>query len=97
MFVFGFGERFLASVNMLYPGASFMVKVAGGLSMPVWVRQGNRQGYPLSGQLYTIAIEPLLGLLLRRLQGLCWTGMGMLTGIAVSTYADYFSVRVHLP
>jgi hypothetical protein len=73
---------------MLYAGASCMVKLGGGLSRPVSVRRGIRQGCPLSGQLYTLAIEPFLGLLHRRLQGVCWTGMGVVTGIAVSAYAD---------
>ena len=45
-------------------------------------------------QLYTLAIEPFLGLLRKRLQGECWTGLGVLTGIAVSAYADYVSVMV---
>ena len=66
----------------------------GGLSRPVWVRRGIRQGCPRSGQLYTLAIEPFLGLLRRRLQGVCWTGMDVVTGIAVSAYADYVSVMV---
>jgi hypothetical protein len=53
----------------------------GVLSRLVWVRWGIRQGCPQSGQLYTRAIEPVLGLIHRRLQG-------------VSAYADYISVMV---
>ena len=79
---------------MLYAGASCMVKVGGGLSRPVWVRRGIRQGCPLSGQLYTLTIEPFIGLLRRRLQGVCWTGMDVVTGIAVSVYSDDVSVMV---
>lgn len=94
MSVFGFGRSFLTCVKLLYAGASCMVKVGGGLSRPVWVRRGIRQGCPLFGQLYTLAIEPFLGLLRRRLQGVCWTGMGVVTGIAVSAYADDVSVMV---
>ena len=94
MSFFGFEERFLACVKMLYAGASCMVKEGGGLSRPVWVRRGIRQGCPISGQLYTLAIEPFLGLQCRRLQGVCWTGMDVVTGIAMS--ADDVSVMVRI-
>lgn len=83
-------------MKLLYAGASCMVKVGRGLSRPVWVRRGIRQGCPLSGQLYTLAFESFLGLLRRRLQGLCWTGMDVVTGIVVSAYADYVSVMVKI-
>jgi hypothetical protein len=76
MYVFGFGKSFLTCVKLLYAGVSCMANFGGGLSRPVCVRLGIRQGCPLLGQLYTLAIEPLLGLLCRRLQGVCWTGMG---------------------
>ncbi len=33
--------------------------VGGGLSRPIPVTRGIRQGCPLSGQLYSISIEPL--------------------------------------
>lgn len=93
MSVFAFEERFLACVKMLYAGPSCMVKEGGGLSRPVWVRRGIRQGCLLSGQLYTLAIEPFLSLLRRRLQGVCET-VGVLTGIAVSANTDDVSVMV---
>jgi hypothetical protein len=96
MSVFGFGKSFLTCVKLLYARASCMVKVGGGLSRPVWVRQGIRQGCPLSGQLYTLAIELFLGLLRRRLQGVCWKGMDVVTGIAVSAYADDVSVMIRI-
>ena len=97
MSVLGFGEMFLTRVKMLYAGASCDASQGrGGLSRPVWVRRGIRQGCPLSGQLYSLAIEPFLGLLHRRLQGVCWTGMGVLTGIAVSVYANGVSRMVRI-
>ena len=74
--MFGFGERFLTFVKMLYAGASCMVKVEGGLSRPVWVRQGIRQGCPLSGQLYTLAIEPFFRTATQETAGSVQTGMG---------------------
>jgi hypothetical protein len=44
--MFGFGERFLACVKMLYGEASCMDNVGDGLSRPVWVRQGVRRRMP---------------------------------------------------
>lgn len=46
-----------------------MVKVGGGLSAPVPVTRGVRQGCSLSGQLYSLVIEPLLCRLRRTLKG----------------------------
>lgn len=39
------------------------VKVGGGLSCPVKVQRGIRQSCPISGKLYSLAIEPLLNFL----------------------------------
>ncbi|XDV31850.1 hypothetical protein PO909_002799 [Leuciscus waleckii] len=55
---------------MLYKDASVMLKVGGGLSRPVAVLRGIRQGCPLSGMLYSLAIEPLLCKLRKTLQGI---------------------------
>ncbi len=57
---FGFGDNCISFIKLLYAGASCMIKVAGGLSLPVKVHRGIRQGCPLSGQLYSLIIEPLL-------------------------------------
>ena len=51
---FGFGEVFMQWVGLLYSGAECMVKVGGGLSRPIQVQRGIRQGCPISGQLYTV-------------------------------------------
>ncbi len=37
-----------------------MINNVGGLSVPVKVHRGIKQGCPLSGQLYSIVTEPLL-------------------------------------
>lgn len=57
---FGLVQGFLKLVKLLYADASCIVKVGGGLSRPIPVTRGIRQGCLLSGQLYSIAIEPLL-------------------------------------
>lgn len=84
MKAFGFKYVFIAWVKLLYSGAVCLIKVRGGLSVPVPVGRGIRQGCPLSGQLYSLAVEPLLCLLRKRLSGLqiekCL--------IKVSAYAD---------
>ena len=57
---FGVGEHFLSLLKLLYSDACCVVKVGGGLSSPVSVKRGIRQGCPISDQLYSGAIEPLL-------------------------------------
>lgn len=58
--VFGFGKGFSKWVRLLYSGATGIVKVGGGFSFPISVKRGLRQGCPLSGQLYSKAIGPLV-------------------------------------
>ncbi len=66
---FGVGQSFISWIKMLYNDASAMLKVGGGLSRPIPVLRGIRQGCPLSGMLYSLAIEPLLCRLKKTLQG----------------------------
>ncbi|KAI4881111.1 hypothetical protein NFI96_017176, partial [Prochilodus magdalenae] len=88
---FGFGEGFLSWVRLLYTDASCLIKVGGGLSLPVPVRRGIRQGCPLSGQLYAIAVEPLLCLLRTRLVGMQFAG----SSVRLFAYADDVTVVIH--
>lgn len=88
------GEIFVAGVKMLYAGASCLVKVAGGLCRLVPLGWGIQQGCPLSGHLYTVAIEMLLALLHRKDQGGVGLELGFKAPIVVSTYADDVSVLV---
>lgn len=57
---FGYREGFLCWLKLLYTGASGVVKVGGVLSQSFPVTRGIRQGCPISGQLYTLALQPLL-------------------------------------
>lgn len=93
---FGFGDGFLSWVSLLYSGAQCMVKMGAGLSRPIPVQRGIRQGCPISGQLYSLAIEPLLCRLRERLIGLSFPGIvSVPRGLpTVSAYADDVNVFV---
>ncbi|CAM2096344.1 unnamed protein product [Caretta caretta] len=67
---FGFGPQFVGFLRVLYASAECLVKLNWTRTEPVSFGQGVWQGCPLSGQLYTLAIEPFLCLLRRRLTGL---------------------------
>ncbi len=67
---FGFGDDFVSYIRLLYSNVFVMVKAGGGLSAPIPVTSGIRQGCPLSGQLYSLMIEPLLCRLRRVLKGI---------------------------
>ncbi|CAM4410874.1 unnamed protein product [Lepidochelys kempii] len=83
---FGFGPQFVGFLRMLYASAECLVKLNWTLTEPVNFERGVQQGSLLSGQLYTLAIEPFLCLLRRRLTGLV-LGEPELR-LVLSTYAD---------
>ncbi|KAJ3608825.1 hypothetical protein NHX12_023355 [Muraenolepis orangiensis] len=60
----------------LYNGAQCLVKMGAGLSRPIPVQRGIRQGCPISGQLYSLAIGPLLCRLRSKLSGPCRPPVG---------------------
>jgi len=60
---FGFGERILGWINLLYNNANSCVKVNGALSDPFPLERSVRQGCPLSALLYSISAEPLATLI----------------------------------
>uniref|UniRef100_A0A671WHQ0 Reverse transcriptase domain-containing protein n=1 Tax=Sparus aurata TaxID=8175 RepID=A0A671WHQ0_SPAAU len=93
---FGFGDSFLEWVGLLYRGAQCMVKMGAGLGRPIPVKRGIRQGCPISGQLYSLAIEPLLCKLRERLSGLSMPGSHSLghPPHVVSAYADDINIFV---
>jgi len=66
---FGFPPIFIEMVKVLYGDIESVVKVNGGLSAPVKVKRGIRQGCSMSGMLYSIAIEPFLCKLRDSLEG----------------------------
>ncbi len=89
---FGFGEKFISRIKLLYSEAKCMIKMGGGLSVPINVKRGIRQGCPLSGQLYSIVIEPLLCKLRRELMGLQVNPLNC--SIKLSAYADDVTVII---
>ncbi|KAG8234236.1 hypothetical protein J437_LFUL007742 [Ladona fulva] len=56
----GFGLRFTDILRTLYNGAVCMIRVGSSLTPPIPFRRGIRQGCPLSGQLFSLAFEPLV-------------------------------------
>uniref|UniRef100_A0A669D6D2 Reverse transcriptase domain-containing protein n=1 Tax=Oreochromis niloticus TaxID=8128 RepID=A0A669D6D2_ORENI len=91
---FGVGRGFLTWVKLLYSDACCVVKVGGGLSCPVPVRRGIRQGCPISGQLYSIAIEPFLCRLRSKLRGFSLPDLVQSPPVVVSAYADDVNVFI---
>ncbi|CAM2106696.1 unnamed protein product [Caretta caretta] len=83
---FGFGPQFVSFLRVLYASAECLVRLNWTLTEPVSFGRGVRQGCPLSGQLYTLAIEPFLCLLRRRMTGLVLREPEL--RLVLSAYAD---------
>uniref|UniRef100_A0A3B3DKH2 Reverse transcriptase domain-containing protein n=1 Tax=Oryzias melastigma TaxID=30732 RepID=A0A3B3DKH2_ORYME len=91
---FGFGKNFISSVKIMYNSVECLLKVGGGLSRPVSVSRGIRQGCPLSGLLYSLAIEPLLSRLRTRMTGISLPRVFVSEPLITSAYADDLTVFV---
>ncbi|CAM2097768.1 unnamed protein product [Caretta caretta] len=83
---FGFRSQFVGFLRVLYASAECLVKLNWTLTEPVSFGRGVRQGCPLSGQLYALAIEAFLCLLRRRLTGLVLREPEL--QLVLSAYAD---------
>ncbi|CAM2096254.1 unnamed protein product [Caretta caretta] len=84
--VFGFGPQFVSFLQALYAAVECLVRLNWSLTEPVSFGRGVCQGCPLSGQLYTLAIEPFLCLLSRRLMVLVLQEPEL--WLVLSAYAD---------
>ncbi|CAM2113908.1 unnamed protein product [Caretta caretta] len=92
---FGFGPQFVGFLRVLYTSAECLVKLNWTLTELVIFGRGVRQGCPLSGQLYALAIKPFLCLLCRRLTGLeLWEPELQLV---LSAYADDVLLMIQDP
>ena len=91
----GFGPVFISYVKLMYSGTESMIKVGGSITSPFSFEKGIRQGCPLSGLLYSIAIEPFLHTLRNRLND---TGLQspcqQNKSIHVSAYADDITIFI---
>jgi hypothetical protein len=65
-----------------------MVTEGISLSCPIPVQMGIRQGCPISGQLYCLAIEQMLCFIRASLTGFSVPGVMMGSMMALSAYAD---------
>ncbi|CAM2100278.1 unnamed protein product [Caretta caretta] len=83
---FGFGPQFVSFLRVLCASAECLVRLNWTLTEPVSFGQEVRQGCPLSGQLYALAIEPFLCLLRRRMTGLVLREPEL--RLVLSAYAD---------
>jgi exonuclease III len=86
-----FGEAFIKKVATLYAQASCVVRVGNSLTPPVALGRGVRQGCPMSGHLYAIAIEPLLLRIKRSVSGMLLPSTPP-TRLGLSAYADDVTV-----
>ncbi|XP_027850614.2 uncharacterized protein LOC114129936 [Aphis gossypii] len=59
----GAGQEFLHAIRDIYTGATSTVSVAGGMTGNIPVLSGIKQGCPLSGLLFIMAIDPVVTLL----------------------------------
>ncbi|CAM5144196.1 unnamed protein product [Eretmochelys imbricata] len=92
---FGFGPQFVSFLQVLYASAECLVRLNWTLTEPVSFGRGVRQGCPLLGQLYALAIEPFLCLLRRRLTGLVLWEPEL--RLVLSAYADDVLLVVQNP
>ena len=90
---FGFGEYFLATLRTLYANARCFVRIGSRLTAPFPFGRGIRQGDPLSGLIYSLAIEPFLSLCRRHLLGFPLPGEQE-RRLMVAAYADDLSFFV---
>lgn len=86
----GFQGQFVNSIVQLYRNAQSKVMVNGFMSAPIPVCNSVRQGCPLSMLLFAIALEPLIRLFKKKIEGLRILN----TQITSAAYADDINLFV---
>uniref|UniRef100_A0A8C5Q0C8 Reverse transcriptase domain-containing protein n=1 Tax=Leptobrachium leishanense TaxID=445787 RepID=A0A8C5Q0C8_9ANUR len=91
----GIRERFLQWLTVLYRFPTARVRANGALSGNITIRNGTRQGCPLSPLLFALSLEPLLEAIRRNddISGIS----GHITCHKVSAYADDLLFMVTRP
>jgi hypothetical protein len=92
---YGFNERFIASIRMMYEDATSAVQVHGHLSATIPIQCGVRQECPLSMILFALCLDPLLPYMDGQPQGLQFHRSQ--TKSTVVAYADDVSILVTSP
>lgn len=80
--------------QLLYCKAFVIVKVGGGVSAPVPVLRGIRQGCTLSGKLYYLTIESLLCRVRRDLTGILISGVDTRIRVSLAAYANDINIFI---
>jgi hypothetical protein len=92
---FGFGETIIRNIRNVYRNAQGLVKINGALTALFQYGRGKRQGDPLSGPLFTLAIEPFLLLCNNNLREFGLKMPSCISRILVtSAYADDVTVFI---
>lgn len=90
---FGFGERFIKWIRLLYKNAKSRIKCNGALTKEIALERSVRQGCPLSSLLYSLVAEPL-ALLVKKDKGI--QGFNRTEGeqVKIFQYADDINIMV---
>jgi hypothetical protein len=92
---YGFSERFIQIIKIMYENATSSIQTNGHLSSPVPIRCSVRQGCPLSMQLFAQSLNPLLRILEDKLPSI-WVGRRKKKPTVVA-YADDVTIFITTP
>ena len=91
---FGFGDRFVNWVKIVYTNTRSAVKINGHLTPELSIQRGVRQGCPLSALLYVLCAE-VLGIAIRVNTNIEGFKFNRNNEHKISQYADDMTVYIH--